>query len=63
MLCLFTVRTRYSQWQSAGSPLGFVAVSSGPQMQPLGLAAGVHRDGNPGQCVLWSTVIFVQLRF
>lgn len=32
-------------------------------MQPLGWAAGVHRDGNPGQCVLWSTVIFVQLRF
>lgn len=26
-----------------------------------GLAAGVPEDGNPGQCVLQRTVIFVQL--
>lgn len=44
-------------------PLGFVPVSCGPQVQTTALAAGVHKDGNPGQCVLWSTVIFVQLRF
>lgn len=42
-------------------PLGLAPVSSGPQMQTLGLAAGVHKDGNPGQGVLKRTVIFVQL--
>lgn len=52
MLCPFSARAHCSQWQSTGSLLGFVPVSSNPPNAGGGLDAGVLEDGNPGQCVL-----------
>lgn len=60
-LCPFSARACYSQWQSTGSLLGFVPASSDPPNADHGLDAGVLEDGNPGQCVLKRSVIFVQL--
>lgn len=42
-------------------PPGFWACEQWSPNADHGLAAGVHKDGNPGQCVLKRTVIFVQL--
>lgn len=62
VLCPFSARARCSQWQNTGSFLRFVPASSDPPNADRGLGAGVLEDGNPGQCVLKRTVIFVQLR-
>lgn len=61
VLCLFSVRACYSQWQSTGSFQGFVPANSDSPNADHGLDAGVLGDGNLGQCVCKRTVIFVQL--